>query len=115
MPRRQPPSKRLAPGIPVLWNGSPQRGEDCAMLFSIAECQTSASGLVNEDRAGAAHGLAWVIDGATDVAGTPLTGAATDADWIAGRLNAALKRLSIARRCGPAPTAFVRRLRQCVR
>ena len=64
------------------------------MSFVIADCQTSASGRVNEDRAGAAHDLAWVIDGATDVVERPLSGAATDADWIAGRLDAALTALS---------------------
>ncbi len=65
------------------------------MPFVITDCLTSASGRVNEDRAGAAYDLAWVIDGATDVVERPLTGAATDADWIAGRLDAALKVLAV--------------------
>ncbi len=34
------------------------------MPFVITDCVISASGRVNEDRAGAAHDLAWVIDGA---------------------------------------------------
>ena len=60
------------------------------MPFVTVDCQTSASGQVNEDRAGAVNDLAWVIDGATDVVETPLTRALSDADWIAGRLDAAL-------------------------
>jgi hypothetical protein len=39
--------------------------------------------------------LAWVIDGATDVVERPLTDAATDADWIAARLEAALTALAV--------------------
>jgi hypothetical protein len=65
------------------------------MPFVITDCQTSASARGNEDRAGAAHNLAWVIDGATDVVERPFTGAASDADWIAGRLNAALTALAV--------------------
>ena len=65
------------------------------MPFAVTDCQTSDSGSVNEDRAGSAHHLAWVIDGATDVVEHPLTGAVTDADWIAGRLDAALTALVV--------------------
>jgi hypothetical protein len=61
------------------------------MPFVMVDCQTLASGEVNEDRAGAVNDLAWVIDGATDVVETPLTRARRDADWIAGRLDAALR------------------------
>lgn len=64
------------------------------MPFVIIDHHTVASGRVNEDRAGGAHDSAWVIDGATDVIAQPLTHAATDADWIAGRLDAALTALS---------------------
>ena len=64
------------------------------MPYVVIDCLTSASGRVNEDRAGAANDLAWVIDGATDVVKDPLTGAATDADWIAGRLDAVFAALS---------------------
>jgi hypothetical protein len=64
------------------------------MPFVIIDCLTSASGRVNEDRAGTAKDYAWVIDGATDVVERPLTGAATDADWIAGRLDAVFSMLA---------------------
>ena len=64
------------------------------MPFVILDCLTSASGRVNEHRAGAANDLAWMIDGATDVVERPLTSAATDADWIAGRLDAVFAALS---------------------
>ncbi len=72
------------------------------MPFIIIDCLTSASGRVNEDRAGAANDLAWVIDGATDVVERPLTSAATDADWIAGRLDAALSALAVSPPAGLA-------------
>jgi hypothetical protein len=71
------------------------RQELIAMPFVVTDCQTSASGSVNEDRVGSAHNLAWVIDGATDVVEHPLTGAVTDADWIAGRRDAALAVLAV--------------------
>jgi hypothetical protein len=67
-----------------------------AMPLIIIDCQTSASGHANEDRAGAARDLAWVIDGATDVVERPLTGSATDADWIAAHLDGALKDPAVA-------------------
>ena len=37
-----------------------------------------------------------MIDGATDVVERPLTAAATDADWIAGRLDTFFSALSVA-------------------
>lgn len=46
---------------------------------------------VNEDRAALSRAYAWVIDGATDVLDKRLTLAATDADWIAGTLDATLR------------------------
>jgi hypothetical protein len=61
------------------------------MPIVVVDCQTSGSGAVNEDHASVTLDLAWVIDGATDVVEVPLTPAATDADWLAGRLDAALK------------------------
>jgi hypothetical protein len=64
------------------------------MPFVIIDCLTSTLERVNEDRAGAANDSAWVIDGATDVIERPLTSAATDADWIAGRLDAVFSALS---------------------
>ena len=67
-----------------------------AMPLIIIDCQTSASGHANEDRAGAAGDLAWVIDGATVVVERPLTSSVTDADWIAARLDGALKDLAVA-------------------
>ncbi len=55
---------------------------------------TLAGNDCNEDRAGAAGALAWVIDGATDVVEAPLTQAATDASWFAETLDLALKELA---------------------
>ena len=42
----------------------------------------------NDDAHGFAHGAAWVIDGATDLHGAPLTSEASDAAWIAQNANA---------------------------
>jgi hypothetical protein len=44
----------------------------------------------NDDAFGFANGRAWVLDGATDLHGEPLSGAATDASWIAHFANARL-------------------------
>lgn len=55
---------------------------------------TLAGSAVNEDRAGAAGTLAWVIDGATDVVEAPLTQASSDASWFAETLDLALKELA---------------------
>lgn len=44
----------------------------------------------NDDAFGHARGCAWVIDGATDLHDAPLTGAASDAAWIAHHANAFL-------------------------
>lgn len=44
----------------------------------------------NDDACGSAHGAAWVIDGATDLHDAPLTGAASDAAWIAHTANTML-------------------------
>jgi hypothetical protein len=44
----------------------------------------------NDDACGQSHGVAWVIDGATDLHGAPLTGAASDASWLAHSLDSAL-------------------------
>jgi hypothetical protein len=41
----------------------------------------------NDDACGTQGALAWVIDGATDLHGAPLTGAASDAAWFAHALN----------------------------
>ena len=42
----------------------------------------------NDDAYGVATHDAWVIDGATDLHDKPLTGAASDASWLAQRANA---------------------------
>ncbi|MBI3439810.1 MAG: protein phosphatase 2C domain-containing protein [Proteobacteria bacterium] len=42
----------------------------------------------NDDACGAYGDRAWVIDGATDLHDTPLTGWASDASWIASTANA---------------------------
>lgn len=44
----------------------------------------------NDDAAGFARGSAWVIDGATDLDDAPLSGAASDAAWLAHYANAYL-------------------------
>lgn len=44
----------------------------------------------NDDASGFVDSCAWVIDGATDLHETPLTGRGSDAAWLAHRLNAAL-------------------------
>lgn len=44
----------------------------------------------NDDAFGFADASAWVIDGATDLHETPLTGQASDAAWLAHALNARL-------------------------
>lgn len=60
------------------------------MPFKILDKFSIASGTENEDRVGARGGLAWVIDGATDVGTEPLTGAASDASWFADEIHRAL-------------------------
>ncbi len=44
----------------------------------------------NDDTLGFQQKSAWVIDGATDLGPTPLTGAASDASWIAQAANTSL-------------------------
>jgi len=44
----------------------------------------------NDDSGGVSGAIAWVIDGATDLHDAPLTGAASDAAWVAHGLNALL-------------------------
>jgi hypothetical protein len=56
-----------------------------------ADIFTVAGNVVNEDRAGIAGALAWVIDGATDVVEAPLTTGPTDASWIAETLDSMLR------------------------
>lgn len=52
-----------------------------------AVCLAGARTGCNDDAFGLAGAAAWVIDGATDLA-DPLTGAASDASWIARGVNA---------------------------
>jgi hypothetical protein len=52
-----------------------------------AICLAGARTGCNDDAFGLAGSVAWVIDGATDLA-DPLTGAASDASWIARTANA---------------------------
>jgi len=59
-------------------------------MHTVVEIATLAGAPVNEDRAGAAGAMAWVIDGATDVVEVPLTMGATDASWAAETLHEAL-------------------------
>ena len=56
-----------------------------------ADIFTVAGNVVNEDRAGIAGNLTWVIDGATDVVEAPLTTGPTDASWIAETLDSMLR------------------------
>lgn len=61
----------------------------------IVDTATLAAGQINEDRAGAASSLAWVIDGATDVIDVPLTATHSDASWIAETLDRHLRGLAL--------------------
>jgi hypothetical protein len=63
------------------------------MTFDVADILSIASGRDNEDRAGVASELAWVIDGATDVIPEPLTRATSDAAWFAAAMHDMLDRL----------------------
>lgn len=58
-----------------------------AMKLKILDIVSTGATAANEDRAGAAGSLAWVIDGATDVLETPLVGPGTDAAWFAEALH----------------------------
>lgn len=60
------------------------------MSFTVVDQLTLASGATNEDRIGARGDRAWVIDGATDVVESPLTGTASDASWFAEEVHAFL-------------------------
>ncbi|MGE0023024.1 MAG: protein phosphatase 2C domain-containing protein [Hyphomicrobium sp.] len=64
------------------------------MILEVVETVSVASGRDNEDRQGAAHELAWVIDGATDVLPEPLTRAPSDAAWLARHMSEVLHQLA---------------------
>jgi hypothetical protein len=59
-------------------------------MQTVVEIATLAGAPINEDRAGAAGTMAWVIDGATDVVEAPLTLGPTDASWAAETLHETL-------------------------
>ena len=59
--------------------------------FQLLDSVSVASGALNEDRIGQASGLAWVIDGATDVAAERLLPGGSDAAWLAEALDAELR------------------------
>lgn len=63
------------------------------MTLEVVDILSLASGTANEDRAGAAPPLAWVIDGATDLVPEPLTDAASDASWFAAAMHTLLSGL----------------------
>jgi len=60
------------------------------MKLTVVEHASNPSGTANEDRAGSAGHVAWVIDGATDVIASPLTPAPTDASWFAEMMHTCL-------------------------
>jgi hypothetical protein len=78
-----------------LIHASTQAGRD-AVQIEIVDSLTDPSGAVNEDRVGWVASLAWVLDGATDIVTPPLVGTATDADWLADRLDTELRRIAAA-------------------
>ena len=53
------------------------------MHIELLDMASRGSGPHNEDRAGSAGTLAWVIDGATDLVDAPLVGEHSDAAWLA--------------------------------
>lgn len=65
-------------------------------------------GKQNDDAWGALGACAWVIDGATDLDGPPLSKAASDAAWIAQELNISLYDLAAAMDPGGADEDDIR-------
>lgn len=61
--------------------------------FQLLDSVSEASGALNEDRIGHTSEMAWVIDGATDVAEQRLLAGGSDAAWLAEALDAELRRL----------------------
>ena len=64
------------------------------MRLETIEFLSTTRGAVNEDRAGCAGAVAWVIDGATDVVDAPLAGEVSDASWFAAGMDAALRAMA---------------------
>lgn len=63
------------------------------MPLKIIDFATDSSGTANEDRAGAAGSLAWIIDGATGVAERRILPGPSDAAWLASAYHKHLERL----------------------
>jgi hypothetical protein len=84
------------------------------MTLEVVDVQSLASGAANEDRAGTAPPLAWVIDGATDLVPEPLTGAVSDASWFAAAMHALLTDLdaNVALSLADLPALVANRLQQ---
>ncbi len=57
------------------------------LRLNIVAGATEASGAVNDDRIGEGAGMAWVIDGATDLVEAPLVGKDSDAAWLADLIS----------------------------
>ena len=60
------------------------------MHIEVLDIASWGSGPHNEDRAGSAGRLAWVIDGATDLVDAPLVGEHSDAAWLAEQTQLSL-------------------------
>lgn len=69
------------------------------MPFEIIDMASWGSGEPNEDCAGCAANLAWVIDGATDLVDAPLVGEVSDAAWLAGQAHTILGELALDAPC----------------
>lgn len=65
------------------------------MRLKLIDRISIGSGHANEDRVGLTDGMAWVIDGATDVLDAPLVGGhPSDASWFADELHAEFERIA---------------------
>jgi hypothetical protein len=71
------------------------------MRLVLREALSEPSGRINEDFYGAAENAAWLLDGATGVAESPVLPGPSDARWLVERIDAALRR-HVARREAPA-------------
>ncbi|WP_448662942.1 protein phosphatase 2C domain-containing protein [Sphingomonas sp. CJ20] len=69
------------------------------MTFDLIQslCLPGDFAIANDDRAGSTGGLAWVIDGATDLGPAGLVGAQGGAAWLADQANALLAGADAAR------------------